>query len=200
MRKAEIEGFPYTVYEDGSLINFNGEKKKANEINSGYLLYHLYNNGKRKAVLVHRLVAKYFIDNPENREHVHHIDNNKKNNHVSNLTWVTRIENAKLAWADGMCEKVRASAKIRMSDVGKKYAHTNKLNLIQISNPIKLTNILTNEVFFYDSVRECERAKGLSRKEFAKAIKENRVYKKIWSAEYLNVNIPDPNEQTEITI
>ena len=42
---------------------------------------------------MHRLVAKEFLENPDNLEFVHHKDNNKLNNHVDNLQWVTRSEN-----------------------------------------------------------------------------------------------------------
>lgn len=57
--------------------------------NKGYLLVHLTINGKRSNQLIHRLVAKAFIPNPDNLPQVNHIDGNKSNNRVNNLEWCT---------------------------------------------------------------------------------------------------------------
>jgi hypothetical protein len=42
---------------------------------------------------LHRLVALYFLPNPEGKEQVNHIDGNKSNNGIGNLEWATSREN-----------------------------------------------------------------------------------------------------------
>ena len=57
----------------------------------GYL--QVYLSGIRIPQFVHRLVAKAFIPNPENKLTVDHINGNKLDNRVENLRWVTQKEN-----------------------------------------------------------------------------------------------------------
>lgn len=58
----------------------------------GRLVYQCRTHRKR-GDRVHRLVAEAFIDNPLNLETVNHIDENTLNNDVSNLEWLSRLDN-----------------------------------------------------------------------------------------------------------
>lgn len=59
----------------------------------GYPYVRLTFNNKKVSINLHRLVAKYFVDNPENKPDVNHIDSNRTNNYYKNLEWVTHKEN-----------------------------------------------------------------------------------------------------------
>lgn len=61
--------------------------------NKGYprVVLSVKNKGYRR--FVHRLVAEHFVDNPDNKPQVNHVDGDKKNNHASNLQWMTNQEN-----------------------------------------------------------------------------------------------------------
>lgn len=62
---------------------------KPSVANTGYAQVCLYANGTRKKFLVHRLVAGAFIPNPDNLPQINHKDENRLNNHISNLEWCT---------------------------------------------------------------------------------------------------------------
>lgn len=91
----------YGISSDGVVVNFNKnyimQQKKASD---NYYVVHLTVNNISKHIKVHRLVAKYFLPNGEKYYYdssyvVDHIDNNKHNNNVKNLQWITCRENTK---------------------------------------------------------------------------------------------------------
>lgn len=99
----QIEGSKYSVSNTGLVIN-NETGRLMNQRSGGtspYLVVNLTTNGKTYKALVHRLVAKAFIPNPENKKQVNHKDKNKFNNSVENLEWTTPLENMAHHYATG---------------------------------------------------------------------------------------------------
>jgi hypothetical protein len=125
---AECNG-EYHISDHGRIKSFKWGKEKnlKPHLSNGYLRIGICTKGKRKLVKVHRLVAKAFIENTENKLEINHKDGNKLNNHIDNLEWSTRKENINHAWQNGLFESTRLSASKRQSkpviDVttGKKY-------------------------------------------------------------------------------
>ena len=88
---------------------------KGCENNRGYLFVDLY-KGKRqkKRFYIHVLVAKTFVDNPDNFPEVNHEDGNKLNNNDCNLKWTTRSGNQKHAVALGLIKpEIARAAKLK---------------------------------------------------------------------------------------
>ena len=91
--KSIIEFPNYEVSSLGNVKNIKTGKVLKNCVKSGYYHISLTNENYRKSLLVHRLVALAFIENPENKLEVNHKDKNKLNICVSNLEFMTRQEN-----------------------------------------------------------------------------------------------------------
>ena len=90
----EIINYPdYLIYNDGRIYNKKFERFLTPQQNSnGYYQIGLCKNSKQKFFYLHRLLGIHYIDNPENKPTVDHIDVNPSNNHLSNLQWATRSE------------------------------------------------------------------------------------------------------------
>ena len=75
----------------------------------GYLKCAFSFNGKLITRPVHRVVAETFINKPEIYLEVNHIDCNKTNNSIENLEWVTKSENIKHAYKNGLLKAKKGS-------------------------------------------------------------------------------------------
>lgn len=86
------------LYQVSNLGNVYSVRKKIClkpfNVCGGYKRVTLCSYGVYKHILVHRLVAQAFIDNPNNLPQINHKDENKSNNCVSNLEWCTAKENS----------------------------------------------------------------------------------------------------------
>ena len=91
-----IKDFPnYLIYSDGKCWSTNRNRFLIPcKHSAGYKVYNLYNNGKRKSYLIHRLIGEYFIPNPNNLPYIDHINRNRADYRIENLKWVSSQENA----------------------------------------------------------------------------------------------------------
>lgn len=86
----------YKINHDGIIINLKGQIIQP-MIRGAYLSVHLVtDNNIKKSMYVHRLVAHTFIKNKNYLNNiVNHIDENKLNNNINNLEWVSSSDNMK---------------------------------------------------------------------------------------------------------
>lgn len=118
-----IEGFNgnYYITNDGVVLSMDrmensrsGSKRlrkggvlKQRESNCGYMRVGLRDGKRQVSFLVHRLVAIAYVDGFMDGLVVNHKDGDKKNNHYSNLEWVTPSDNNKHAFANGLAKSKR---------------------------------------------------------------------------------------------
>ena len=108
-------GNDYIVTSEGRVFTYHHNWKKWAEQK-----YRKHNNGYLRATIygkdeyVHRLVAKFFIPNPNGYSEVNHIDGDKTNNKVENLEWCSRSQNNRHAFQTGLrsYEELRSIAKL----------------------------------------------------------------------------------------
>lgn len=112
-RNLEFLGYPnYEVSNLGDVRSLSYGLMSENRVSKhGYRRVRLYNNGKKKAFPVHRLIAFAFVENPNKKEWnvVNHKDENKLNNRADNLEWCNTAYNVTY----GTCVQRRVDAKFK---------------------------------------------------------------------------------------
>jgi HNH endonuclease/NUMOD4 motif len=86
----------YYVSNMGRIMSFKCSRTKILKTpkRKQYPIVCLVKDKHKTVLLVHRLVAKAFLDPIENKTEIDHIDRNPSNNRLTNLRYVTRSENA----------------------------------------------------------------------------------------------------------
>ncbi|MGI6593488.1 MAG: NUMOD4 domain-containing protein [Christensenellales bacterium] len=122
----------YQISSFGRLRNSAGLIMKPMVATNGYLVACLWKKGKQKKKLIHRLVAKAFLCNPNNHKEINHIDEDKTNNRVDNLEWCSRKYNMNYG---------SVGEKISKSNRGKKASEQTRLKISENSkNRIWINN------------------------------------------------------------
>jgi hypothetical protein len=144
-----INGFDnYAISNYGNIKNIKDNKVLTPYINeNGYKEYHFCQNGIRKSFKIHRLVALYFIDNPDQKPYVNHIDGDKSNNNASNLEWCTAKENDE---------------------------HARNTGLKNENKSIVATNAITHESVVFASISEASGILGINKGTIHKVLQKKR--------------------------
>ena len=127
----DIEGYAgfYQVSNKGRIKSFRNQTERiiGGGINvDGYPVVRLgLENKKSVVIVIHRLVAKAFIDNPKNLPVVNHKDGNKKNNYVENLEWATIRENNLHAFKLGLMNNHNLQKQDSLTEEELKYIREN---------------------------------------------------------------------------
>lgn len=136
--KGRVKSIKRTVKHNGSKTRTFPEKiLKPNKVSFDYLQVTLYNNGKRKCRYIHNLVMESFIGKKPNGYEVNHIDEDKSNNQLENLEYITRKENNNYG--------TRIERMIKSNVNGKK------------SKKVKETHLKTGEIVIFPSISEAQR-------------------------------------------
>ncbi len=91
----------------GRLRHFEEKEVKPSANANGYYEINIGGRAGEKWLL-HRLVAKVWLNNSSGFETVNHIDGNKGNNSVENLEWISREENIKKGFDEGYYENLKS--------------------------------------------------------------------------------------------
>lgn len=150
-RWKQIEGYPgYWISSNGRVWSEKTQKilsPRGTGCIGGkqlYLTVTLLKNGKTHTKTIHRLVAKAFINNPNNLPLVRHLNDVRTDNRVENLAWGTYEDNTQDAIRNGIHIGLSYEASKKGKDIRRK--------------PVFVRNRITNQKILYESLNEAARA------------------------------------------
>lgn len=137
-----------------------------------YCQYGITLNGKSYYKYIHRLVAEAFIQG-DNHLEVNHKDGNKSNNEVNNLEWVTKHQNMRHCFDNG---------------------------LSSVAKPVKQYDLKGNYVADYISASEASRQLGITQGNISAALLGNYNYACGFQWRYANNTTPVRDISNEVTL
>jgi len=168
----EIEKY-YTITEDGMVWSkIKGRWMKPRMNIYGYVFYSIakgIGDGGILGAFAHTLVALKYIGSPPTAKHeIDHVDENKQNNHWTNLRWVTHSENILKSyergrrghWLGRNKAPFSLEHKMKMADAKKK----------------RVVFIRGEEKVVFSSIEEASVGLGTYRKKIYSSIKENKTF------------------------
>lgn len=133
---------------------------------NGYYRITLAKGGKRVQKYLHRLLAEYFIPNPNGLPQVNHKDGNKLNCKIENLEWVTVQENVIHAYKHGLINHVSGTIHFNYGKFGSESKRAKR---------VKATNVITNECRIYGAMIEAK-ADGFLPSEVSRCCKKGGTH------------------------
>lgn len=130
------------------------DKKK-----NGYLYVNFLKNGEVKNFYIHKLVCLTFLENPLNLPQVNHKDENKENNFVDNLEWVSPKENINYGTANERRSKSHKGKKL-LEETKRKLSEANKGKGVKPILQFTLEGIFIRE---WDSVTTASKELNISK-------------------------------------
>ena len=98
----DLEHTKYLISTYGNIKNTETEYILEKNYKSGYPTVLITHKNISKTYKVHKLVAKTFLDNYDDKLVINHIDGDKTNSKLSNLECISQSENIKHAYSTGL--------------------------------------------------------------------------------------------------
>ena len=199
----DIEGYEgfYQVSNLGRIRSIEREIYKSNNIKQiskshilkfekrkGYNYVHLFKNGIRKRMAVHRLVAEAFIPNPDNKPQIDHINTIRDDNRVENLHWVTpkeNMENPLTKENKSKSQKGKSKGEPKSKESKDKIGKANSIKVAQLDKD-------TNELIkIWNSAMEAQRECGFDNGNINRCCrgkyKSHKGYKWMYYEDYIKL-------------
>lgn len=165
----------YVITEDGRVYSKIRNRWLKPRVNlNGYVFYSICCQGSRYGVLgafAHTLVALKYLGNPPSEKHeVDHIDNDRGNNHYTNLQWVTHSQNMLKAYRDDGRHSYW---------LGKKKGALDILTRMKMANAKKkrVQYVLGDSSIVFDSIEEASSGLNTYRKKIYLCIRDSRPFR-----------------------